>query len=79
MTGQSEREASVHPNKRFCANSAPGLKCPHCGEEDIYVREKETYFDGDDCEAYCDSCDAALTVYSTVEIAFTQPEVVDAG
>jgi hypothetical protein len=69
--------ATIPAHKSFCANSAPGLKCPKCGEEDVYVRAKETYWEGDDVEAYCDSCNAALCVYASVEIVFTQPEAVD--
>lgn len=76
-TTQSPAESTVHPHKRFCANHVEGLKCPKCGEDDVYVREHDTYYDSQAYEAYCDSCDAALEVQASLTIEFSAPEVVD--
>lgn len=67
--------ADVHPNKRFCANHEPGLKCPKCGEEEVYVREHDKYYEAHEYEAFCDSCDASLFVEASVRVEFSQPKV----
>lgn len=54
----------------FCANEAPELTCPVCGENEVRVREKEIYFEGD-VEAYCGGCRADLTVQANVDITFS--------
>ncbi len=60
----------------YCANDA-GLDCPSCSaESSVRVREKETYFDGDCCDAYCAECHADLEVQVALEIVFSCPEVV---
>ena len=60
----------------YCASDAEEVKCPKCGER-VRVREKDTYRDGDCCEAYCDECHANLEVQVSVEIHFSDAEVVD--
>lgn len=76
-TDQTQTVSVVHPSKRFCANLEPDLKCPKCGETTVFVREHETYRDGDEYEAYCDSCDTALQVAAYVTVEFSDPEFVD--
>jgi len=60
----------------FCANEIENIACPSCGEESVRVREKETYFDGDSCEAYCAECHADIEVQVSLTIEFSDPEVV---
>jgi hypothetical protein len=62
----------------FCANDADEVKCPKCGEDGcVRVREKETYFDGDCCEAYCAECHAELEVQVSVDVTFSDAEVCE--
>lgn len=61
----------------FCANEIENLACPKCGEEAVRVREKETYFDGFDVEAYCAECHAELSVTVLVTVEFSDVEVVE--
>lgn len=52
------------------------LICPKCGEEDVQIRAKDWYGEGD-TEAYCGACHADLIVQARVEITFSDPEVAD--
>lgn len=62
----------------YCANDADELKCPNCGEDGcVRVREKEVYFAGDCCEAYCAECHTDLEVQVNVAVTFSDAEVVE--
>jgi hypothetical protein len=57
----------------FCVRDEPNrLKCPKCGGK-VRIREEEFYRDGDEVEAYCGKCHAALTVRASVDISFLGP------
>ena len=73
MTTQAEVE--WHPP--FCANNENVLKCPHCGEESVNVREHDTYRDCDAVEAYCSECHALLEVDVAVEITFSDARLLN--
>ena len=60
----------------FCAKLVEDEKCPVCGVCDVYVHEKETYYDANDYPAYCGECHAELVVYACVEVTFGDAEVV---
>ena len=67
--------ADVEWKPPYCSNYADGVKCPKCGEDwCVRVREKETYFDGDCCEAYCAECHADLEVQVSVGVTFSEAE-----
>lgn len=58
----------------FCANDVEDVPCPVC-EGPVRIRAKETYYDGEEVEAYCGDCRVKLTIYASVDIAFSSPEV----
>lgn len=62
-------------NPPFCVHDGDlDEPCPKCAGA-VRVREKETYLDGDEVEAYCVDCHAMLTVTAIVDIAFGGVEV----
>ena len=70
--------ADVEWEPPYCANDADEVKCPKCGEDGcVRVREKETYFDGSCCEAYCAECHADLEVQVSVDVTFSDAEVAE--
>ena len=72
---QATAEALPSWRPPFCAHEIENLECPKCGEEAVCVREKETYFDSDACEAYCADCHAELEVQVSVAVTFSDVSV----
>lgn len=68
-----EKKTSNEWSPPFCANDTD-LKCPACGAENVCVREKDIYYEGE-VEAYCGDCHAMLEVQANVEITFSDPDV----
>ena len=62
----------------FCANEVENLECPKCDDGGrVFVREEEYYLDSDTVEAFCGECHVLLEVSASVEITFSDVEVVD--
>jgi hypothetical protein len=74
-TTKAEEAAEWRPP--FCANLVENVECPVCESEDVHVREHETYFDGSDYEAFCGDCHAELTIWASVNVAFSAPEALE--
>lgn len=64
----------------FCGIEANNVECPKCSHTNcVRVRESgDGYFDASDYEAYCDHCHVRLTVWASVEIAFSAVTFSDA-
>lgn len=74
--GKAEMDEVWHAP--FCANEDVTLTCPNCKEKGtVCVREKDSYWDGSEVEAFCGECHANLIVWACVDVSFTEPEVVE--
>jgi hypothetical protein len=71
-------DEELHWKPPFCVKEDADLNCPVCEAENaVMVRECEMYLDGSDYEAYCEECHARLTVWASVDIAFSSPELTN--
>lgn len=62
--------------------TATGLFCPKCpvsaGRGKLFVQDGDVFYDGDEYEAQCDTCDALFNVMAkTRDVEFHDPTPVD--
>lgn len=74
-SGISPSQVTPVQSPPYCATETT-LDCPSCGAKaSVRVREQMSYFDGSDYPGFCAECHAALTVWASVEVLFTDVEV----